>query len=156
MTLTLRWYSALPIKQAFARARFGDQAETATGATELLAPEHSHYILGLSGLPPRMIQVPPERLQHLTERLKSETFLKIKGRDPIQVQMIQVRKEQAQLMDATTGQAGAELLMVFNRKAEHPITVKDKNIEFISRLMDRKISKKFKLKNMVFNGNLEL
>ena len=63
MNLTLRWYSAMPIKQAFARAQFGDQAESTAELAELLAPEENHIIIGISGLPSRMTRIPPDRRQ---------------------------------------------------------------------------------------------
>ncbi len=156
MNLTLRWYSALPIKQAFARARFGDQAQSTAELAELLAPEENHIIIGISGLPARMTRIPPDRQQAVIERLRSESFLKIKGREPIALQAVQMRKEQVHLLNARTGQSGFELIFVFARPTSNPITVKQKNIEFVTRLMGRKVSKKFKLKDMVFDGKLEL
>jgi len=36
------------------------------------------------------------------------------------------------------------------------IKLKDKNVEFVTRLVGRKISKKFKLKDMLYQGELEL
>lgn len=156
INLTLRWYSALPIKQAFARARFGDQAETTAELAELLAPEENYFIIGVSGLPARMTRIPPDRRQAVIERLRSESFLKVKGREPISLQAVQMRKEQVNLLNARTGQSGFELIFVFPRPTSNPIIVKEKNIEFITRLMGRKVAKKFKLKDMVFEGKLEL
>ena len=156
MNLTLRWYSALPIKQAFARARFGDQAEPTAELAELLAPEENHFIIGISGLPARMTRIPPDRQQAVVDRLRSETVLKVKGREPIALQAVQMRKDQVHLLNARTGQSGFELIFVFARPTASPITVKEKNIEFVTRLMGRKISKKFKLKDMVFDGKLAL
>lgn len=156
MNLTLRWYSALPIKQAFARAQFGDQARSTAELAELLAPEEKHIIIGISGLPARMTRIPPDRRQAVVERLRAESFLKIKAREPIPLQAVQMRKEQVHLLNARTGQSGFELIFIFARPASNPITVKEKNIEFVTRLMGRKVSKKFKLKDMVFDGKLEL
>ena len=67
-----------------------------------------------------------------------------------------MRKDQVHLLNARTGQSGFELIFVFARPTASPITVKEKNIEFVTRLMGRKISKKFKLKDMVFDGKLAL
>ena len=156
MNLTLRWYSALPIKQAFARAQFGEQAEPTAELAELLAPEVNYIIIGVSGLPARMTRIPPDQRQAVIERLRSESFLKLKGRDPIALQFVQMRKDQVHLLNARTGQAGFELIFVFLRPTSDPISVKEKNIEFVTRLMGRKVSKKFKLKDMVFDGKLEL
>lgn len=153
MTLTVRWLSSAPVKQAVARARFGDAAKTAPMALKLLEPEQNHYIIGVSGLPARMAQMPPERQKFLFERMKSETILKIKGRGPIPAKDVRFGSDQGQTLDAKTGQAGVEFFIFFPKEE---ITLKHKNVEFITRLMDRKVSRKFKLKDMVFQGELEL
>ena len=154
MTLTIRWYSSEPVKKAVARARFGDAANSAPEALKLLEPELKHYVIGVSGLPARMAQMDKERQSFLYEQLKNETVLKIKGRDPIPAKNVAFGSDQAQLLDAKTGQAGFEVYIFFSK--ENEITLKEKNVEFVTRLMERKVSKKFKLKDMVYNGELEL
>ena len=44
LNLTVRWYSALPIKQALAAHRYGSEAQ----ADENLKREETHYTIGLS------------------------------------------------------------------------------------------------------------
>ena len=154
MTLTIRWYSADPVKKAVARARFGDAANSAPEALKLLEPELKHYVIGVSGLPARMAQMDKGRQRFLYEQLKKETVLKIKGRDPIPAKDVAFGSDQSQLLDAKTGQAGLEVYVFFSR--ENEITLKEKNVEFVTRLMERKVSKKFKLKDMVYHGELEL
>ena len=95
----------------------------------------------------------PQLRSFLFEQTKKETILKIKGRDPIPVRDVRFGSDQGQVLDAKTGQAGVELVVFFSREE---ITLKDKNVEFITRLMDRRISEKFKLKDMVYHGELEL
>ena len=154
MTLTIRWYSAEPVKKAVARARFGDAADSAPEALKLLEPERDHYVIGLSGLPARIAQMDEQRQRLMFEQIKSETVLQLKGRDPIPAKSVLFGSDQAQLMDARTGQSGVEFYIFFSK--ENEITLEDKNVEFVTRLMDRKISKKFKLKDMVYRGELEL
>ncbi len=154
LTLTIRWYSAKPVKKAVARARFGDAADSAPEALKLLEPELKHYVIGLAGLPARMTQMDPQRQRFMFEQIKSATVLKLKGRDPIPAKNILFGSDQAQLMDAKTGQAGVEFYIFFSN--ENEIKLEEKNVEFVTRLMDRKISKKFKLKDMVYQGELEL
>ena len=153
MTLTIRWLSAAPVKEAFARARFDDAAETSPEALKLLELEPDYYILGISGFPAWMAQMDPQLRSFLFEQMKKETILKIKGRDPIPVRDVRFGSDQGQVLDAKTGQVGVELVVFFSREE---IALKDKNVEFITRLMDRRISKKFKLRDMVYHGELEL
>ena len=96
----------------------------------------------------------PQRQRFMFEQIRSETVLKLKDRDPIPAKNILFGSDQAQLMDAKTGQAGVEFYIFFSN--ENEIKLEDKDVEFVTRLMDRKISKKFKLKDMVYQGELEL
>ncbi len=95
----------------------------------------------------------PQLRSFLFEQMKKETILKIKGRDPIPARDVRFGSDQGQGLDAKTGQVGVELVVFFSKEE---ITLKDKTVEFITRLMDRRISKKFKLKDMVYHGELEL
>ena len=167
MTLTMRWLSAAPVREAFARARFGDAAKTSPEALKVLELEPDYYIIGIGGLPRGLLDVsgrsgfpawmaqmnPPERQRFLFEQMKKETILKIKGRDPIPARDVRFGSDQGEVLNAKTGQSGVELVVFFSKEE---ITLKDKTVEFITTLMDRRISKKFKLKDMVYHGELEL
>ncbi len=155
MTLTIRWLSAAPVREAFARARFGDAAKTSPEALKFLELEPDYYIIGIGGLHRGLLDVSErsERQSFLFKQMKRETILKIKGRDPIPARDVRFGSDQGEVLDAKTGQVGVELVVFFSKEE---ITLKDKTVEFITRLMDRTISKKFKLKDMVYHNELEL
>ena len=48
-TLFARWQSALPVKQAFVRLKFGAQAATSPEAKQLLEREEPDYVIVVSG-----------------------------------------------------------------------------------------------------------
>ncbi len=152
--LVVRWYSALPIKDAL--ARYQEQPSSPPPATEEEERDATHYVIGVSGLPDRMFRMNPAHWQQWSELLKSESFLKIKGHEPVGADVVHARPDRVGILDARTGVGGGELLMLFPRKGSHVITLKDKNVEFVSKVNSMNIKKKFKLKDMIYKGNLEL
>ena len=173
ITLTIRWYSALPIKQAVVKARFGSQIDPSKQAAELLKRGQTHYVVGISGVPFPMIvrhseladsdsqELPPirERLKEIFERTRFESFLKIKNREPIAAEAVRVQQDLAQnAVDAEALRSAADIYLVFPRlgDAEELITLADKKVEFVTQIGPLKVERKFKLKDMVYNGKLEL
>ncbi len=139
-TVYVRWRTALPVKQAYIRARFGDEAATSPEAAKLLASQETHYIVEIAGLPAAMMRVNPAQL-------KSGAQLRIKGKPPIEVVDIKAGRDQNLV----------NLYLIFPRQREGAptITLEDKEVEVFLRAGPLDIRRKFRLKDMVFAGNLE-
>ncbi len=140
MNFTVRWDSALPIRQAVVRAHYGPQVKSVEEAQKALNTKVSHYAVSLIGFPARMVQQDPSRLASLA----SNAVLKRKKQDPIVAESVGVRPG-----DPPDG-------LVFYFPRTDPITLEDKEVEFQLEFGRLKIKRKFKLKKMVYNGNLEL
>ena len=137
--LIVRWHTALPLRQAVARMRFGKEAGTSPEAAKLLQPEQKRYVVGISGLPPQLV------MRMKPAELKSRATLKLKGKDPIQaIDVLADRSER-----------GADLYLIFSR-TDNPITIEDDNVEVILKLASVEVKRRFRLKDMVFEGKLEL
>ncbi|MEZ5365513.1 MAG: hypothetical protein R2748_25080 [Bryobacterales bacterium] len=164
MSLYVRWNSALPVKQAMAAGEL--QAEGATlddKMKEYLARHETHYVLNVVGLPARM-----QRMTEDAERLKQTAVVHIKDREPILASGAQAQVAGEQL----------SLFFLFPREG-NPITLDDKEVEFVMKLGGGRrpqaegteqaqaerpmrggggpeIKSKFKLKDMVYKGELAL
>ena len=103
----------------------------------MLDTKASHYAVSLIGFPARMAQRNPAGL-------RSNAVLKRKNHDPIVAESVSVRPG-----DPPDG-------LVFYFPRTDPITLEDKEVEFQLEFGHLKIKRKFKLKKMVYNGNLEL
>jgi hypothetical protein len=136
--LVIRWQSALPIRQAFARARWGNEVATSHEAAELLARQDDFYVIAISGLPGRMLGPEPDKLHEASG-------LKI-GKTPA-YPAAEVR--------VSRGQRASDVLLFFPRSG-HAITVEDKEVEVSLRLAGSEVKRKFQLAKMVFEGKLEL
>jgi len=137
MALVVRWHSALPIKQALVKSRFGEEAGSPSAAVqEFLAPETEYYIVALSGLPVRMAAA----VRANPEPFKQHAFLNRKGKPPIPARDVQVMGDQE----------WAEIRILFPRS--EPITLADKQVEVMAKLGRFDVKKTFKLKAMVFQG----
>jgi hypothetical protein len=136
LNFVVRWQSALPVRPAIVR-REGERM-TEEQRDSFLVPEAPSYVIAVSGLAPELLRGASP------EVIKSTTILKRGRGEPISVESIQV----------TRGER-PELYFIFPRPAE-PITDADKTIEFITTFGKTEVKRRFNLRDMVFNGKLEL
>ena len=139
LELTVQWSSALPLKQALMRGRFGNEAHTAAEAKQFLERRETHYVVAVAGFSGRMA-----RMSQNTDRLKETTSLKRKNKDPIRPEIVETHKREESVT----------LFVSFPRT--DPIALEDKNVEFEMKLGPMTLKRKFKLKDMIFDGRLEL
>ena len=140
MTVFVRWFSALPVKQAMVKAEYGSEAGSAKKGLDYLARQENHYIVTVAGLPARMAGV----VQRDPDGLKQNTVLKHKKKELVNPDDVQVRGQE-QL---------ADFYFLFPKTDK--ITLDDKDVEFVMKTQRFEIKRKFKLKNMVYNGELSL
>ena len=140
INVTVRWASALPVKQAIIRARYRGDFEESEKDQQLLNMKDEQYVVLLSGLPSRMARA----LQGNTDRIKQMTVLHRKKKDPIAAASVEVLPRDQYV----------EIFMFFPR--EEAIALEDKDVELRTQVGPFKIKRKFKLKKMVFNDKLEL
>jgi hypothetical protein len=136
LTLTISWRSALPTKQALVRNQVGLDRPIPPDSQLILERQEDFYIVSLSGL--------PLSYSRATGSLKNETFLQPAHRAPISPSSTIIQPVKDTVM----------LLFAFPRT--DPITLKDKEVEFVTKLGEIVIRKTFNLKSMVFHGELEL
>jgi hypothetical protein len=141
MSALVRWLSALPIRQALLKAQLGVEAATSLEARAMLEREDKEYVIALAGLPLRAARTSPDKLK---ASLKSKTALRRKGKDPIEPLSIDVK------------QSGQAFALIFRFPKKDAITLDDKEVEFTCQMGPAQFKRKFKLKDMVFEGNLAL
>ena len=140
-TAKVRWQTALPVKQALVKMKFGAEAATSTQAQQLLASVDTFYLIVMEGLPQRIAQMGGARLQ---ENLKKSTMLKRGDKPPILPTQIEV------------GVADKLVLIYYAFPKTDAIVLEDKEVEFVSKVGPMEFKKKFKLADMVMDGKLTL
>jgi len=140
-TFYARWQSALPVKQAFVRLKYGAQAGTAPAAKQVLEREETDYVIVVSG---RLRSVLRGDSETLKKAIMGATWLSAKGKDPVKASEVQM----------ALNQEGNDIVFHFGRSA--PFTVDDKEVEFSTKFGEATLKFKFKLKDMVYNGKLEM
>jgi hypothetical protein len=137
-TIVARWQSALPVKQAFVRLKFGAQAATSPDAKQTLEREETNYVIVLSGpFRPLMSGSNPETVK---KAITEASSLSAKGKDAVKPAELQI--------------GATDMLFTFPRSAA--FTLDDKEVEFSTKLGDVALKYKFRLKDMVYNGKLEM
>jgi hypothetical protein len=126
----LRWETSLPIKQAIVRASSLGGAGISPDTEQFLTRQETQYVVSIVGLQGRMLG---------RDRVAS---LKVKGKDPIPATDIKPATDQA------------KVYLIFARSS--PITLEDQEVEVSFKSGGIEIKHKFKLKDMVFDGKLDL
>ena len=169
LNVYVRWLSALPVRQALVRNNFGDEV-TGEAAMKLLELEDERYIIAVAGLPARMAmgrrdgsgqprnpEMTSEQRQQqrqagpptgALERIKDKATIRVKGKDPIHPNHVEM----------SGSQQNSDIYLFFPRGNDGglDIVLEDKEVEFLLDLERSDVKRKFKLKDMVYQGKLEL
>ncbi len=137
----VRWQSAMPIRQAFVRLKYGAEAGQSEDAKKYLEKEQPVYEIVLSGPLQQFLRGKPD---DVAKTLSEVTFLTTKEKGAVKAASIQVGKSAVSM----------DVLISFPRSM--PYTVDDKEVEFSTKLGTSTVKIKFRLKDMVYNGKLEM
>lgn len=141
ITLMVRWESALPMREARVRAKYGAEAATSAEAKKILEGVESTYVITVSGLGRNALPGDPEAVK---KAVIAEASLSVKGKDPIKP------------VDFMLQRSTAGVIAVFAFPRSTPFAADDKEVEFTARFQSIPVKQRFQLKNMVINGKLEL
>ena len=140
MSLLVVTQSALPVRQALAKLKFGAEAATSPEAKILVEDEQKYYIILVRGLPGYIQPRDNDAKQALLKAVR----LGAKGKDALTAADAQFQ------MDGRN----ADAYFIFPRT--NPFTVEDKEVEFDAKAGGLTVKQKFNLKSMVMNGKLEM
>lgn len=136
-----RWSSALPMRQVMARLKYKDDAGTSPDAKALLDAQQTSYIIEISGAISKLLHGDTEKAQAAAAKAAS---LSVKGKAPLKPENVKI--------DVT----GGDVLIMFSFPRSAAFSAEDKEIEFQTKVGDESLHYKFRPKDMVFNGKLEL
>jgi hypothetical protein len=136
-----RWQSALPIRQASVRLKFGAEANKSAEAGKILEQQDKPYEIVLSGPMGMFLGGKPG---DAAKALSEVSFLSSRRTGEIKAVQIEV------------GKPGKTMDVVFAFPRSMPFTVEDKEIDLVTKLGTSTLKYKFKLKDMVLNGKLEM
>jgi len=136
-----RWQSALPIREAFVRLKFGAEAGKSAEAGKVLEPQERPYEIVLSGPMGMFLAGKPE---DSAKALSEVSFLSSSRTGAVKAVQIEV------------GKPGKTMDVVFAFPRSMAFTVEDKEVEFTTKMGTSILKYKFKLKDMVLNGKLEM
>jgi hypothetical protein len=138
VNVTVAWISALPVRQAIARLRAGVDAPVLPDEKRLPEDE-AFYAVAVVGMPTRVAQA--GTLNEVLEK----TALKSKRKEPIKPADIRIVPESKQTV---------RVEFVFPKS--NAIALDDKEVEFVTKMGDAEIARKFTLADMMVRGRLAL
>jgi hypothetical protein len=139
--LTTRWASALPVRQAFALQQFGADGLQDEKAIELLNRNEEEYVIEIAGFPTTIIRQGARRFE--AELAKSAT-LSLVGRRSISPASVHVPEH------------GMHLMATLRFPRFENLTAKDGEITVYAESGALEIEQRFRLKDMTYEGRLEL
>ena len=129
--LTLRWESALPIREAELRARDVDAPMV----------DENHYAIAVIGVPRNMIKADTRAME---ADLKKQAVLKRDDKKDVKPSSVQILQRDD----------GPVIVFFFPRSTE--ITASDRRVEFDAEIGRLKFAEPFYLEDMVYDGKLAL
>jgi len=138
LSLNMSWRSALPLRKAIVKSRLGGSSEVPSEAQQMMTKEQAEYVVVVSGLPARIAR----QIQD-SARLNTST-LKAGKKAPITPKAV----------DFQARTQTVDIFFIFPKT--EPITLEDKEVELDLKLGAIEAKRKFNLKDMVYNGKLEL
>ena len=139
--ITTRWASALPVRQAMALHQFGAAGLDSERALELLNRDDSDYIIDVAGFPTTLIRQGAARFE---QELMKTVRLEMEGHRAVRATSVTV-PEHGMYLIAT---------LRFPRYSE--LSSKNAWIEVNAESGPLKVRERFKLKDMMYAGRLEL
>ena len=139
MTLTVSWRSALPVKQALARAQAGIGFPIPPAQRVFLIQQEPLYIVSVSGIPRQLTEGVN------LEALLAGTTLEREDTDPIVAEDVEPFVED----DET-------IILEFAFLRDDPIRLLDRDVVFVTQLGETKIKRSFKLQEMMFGDALAM
>ena len=138
----VRWQSALPLRQAQIRAKYGKEAATSPEAQKYLTQEPMLYVLVVSGLQGSMVSGGAG--DEAKRKIMLATRLTTKGNQSMRPAVV----------DFAANGTAVDVLIGFPRSV--PLTLEDQDADFSTQIGPARIAYKFKLKDMLLHGKLEL
>jgi len=141
VTLVIRWYTALPMKQAVMRSKYGAEVKTSAEAKKFLEREEPNYVIAVAGLPAMIARGDLEKTKKATI---AQTSLAGKSGASLKPSDIQF----------SPNDKVVDVFFIFPKTTL--FTPDDKDVEFSTRIGVFPVNYKFHLKDMLVGGKLEL
>ena len=138
--LTVRWTSALPMRQALAILEFGRDLGNPK-AVELLGRQEADYVIDIGGFHTTMY---PEGAKKLRDDLAKSVRVSVRGRRSVKP------------LDVVVPDHGMHLSATLRLPRYEPLPSEDGVIELSGETWGVGIECKFKLRDMLYHGALEL
>lgn len=139
--LTTRWSSALPVRRALALQDFGADGLESEKAVELLNSKQSEYVIEIAGFPTTVIRQGAKRF---AAELLHSARLVVPGRAAVRAKASHVPEY------------GMHLVATLRFPRFENLEPKEGSIEVLAGSGSMNIRERFKLKDMVYGGKLEL
>jgi hypothetical protein len=142
LPVLIRWQTALPVRQAQMRSKYGKEAATAPGAKKILDQDPALYVISVTGVPGSLVTL--GGVETAKRSIRDQTTLAARGKPALHPDAVEF----------VPGGDQEDVLLAFPKTL--PFTLADQEIDFASRIGTVDVKYRFRLKDMVVRGKLEL
>jgi len=142
LPVTIRWQTALPLRQAQMRAKYGKEAATAPAARKFLDQDPTLYVISIAGIPGSLVTL--GGVENAKHSIQDQTTLTAKGKPA----------RHPQTVEFVPDGDNTDVLLAFPKTS--PFTLADQEIDLVSHIGTADVKYRFRLKDMVVHGKLEL
>jgi hypothetical protein len=154
LPVIIRWQTALPIRQAQMRSKYGKEAATAPGAKRILDQDPKVYVISVMGIPGSLVTLGgAETAKH---SIQDQTTLTARGKPALHPDAVELVHSGANSGANSGDNSGDNVDVLLAFPKTFPFTPADQEIEFASRIGTVDVKYRFRLKDMVVRGKLEL
>jgi hypothetical protein len=138
LTLNISWRSAVPLRKALVRSRLGVGAAVPAEAEQMINEDQGAYVIVVTGVPAALASAIQNPI------LLDKSTLRAGKKPPVAASGLNLQPRTQSV----------DVIYIFPKT--QPITAGDKDVEVVLKLGQVDAKKKFNLKDMVYNGKLEL
>lgn len=146
LPVLIRWQTALPIRQAQMRGKYGKEAATAPGAKKILDQDPTVYVISVTGIPGSLVNL--GGAETAKRSIQDQTTLTARGKPALHPNAVEF------VHSGDNSGDNVDVLLAFPKTS--PFTPADQEIDFASRIGTFDVKYKFRVKDMVVHGKLEL
>ena len=142
LPVLIRWQTALPVRQAQMRAKYGKEAATAPAAKKFLDQDPTLYVISVAGIPGALVTL--GGTENAKRSIHDQTTLTAKGKPSVHPDAVEFVADGDNM----------DVLLAFPKT--FPFTLADQEIDLASHIGTVDVKYRFRLKDMVVHGKLEL
>ena len=151
LPVTVRWDSALPVREALLKTHAPDLRDT----EHTLEQPDKYYVITVIGLAPGRVPLDPDNVNNAANQQRTPFDVTLTRQGLMNQSRLAAKNKKPIVPADVRVDEGTGLIQIFFPKTD-PISLSDKEVFFSTSYGSIKVTQRFRLKEMTYKGKLEL